>query len=329
MAFSFARLSRMAPKKKAPTKLTDIALREVSFVDSPANPHASVILAKRDAEIDKGGPDVGDVHVASTNITGVKMKNCAACADGTCTGHKVGKGMFAKILEMVGLASSGDTVVDLTKLNETVLSFEKDDNEDDDEDDDTTNKMGKNMPANKEDVLKGLTPEQREAIQKSQNEAVELAKAEAKAEVEKEALAKADADKKAIEKSTAERIEKAETEVRKLREERNAEERLTIAKGLVSKSGVSPDAVSNILKQLDEEGSKQFKEILTKTETFASDSKAFAELGKDYNATSTTEQVKKEAAEVRKANPALTEQQAIAKVYEDNPELYDTVLAGN
>jgi hypothetical protein len=324
------------PKSKKPTKLTDIALREVSFVDSPANPHASVILAKRDTEVDKGGPDVGDVHVASTKITGVKMKNCASCAAGTCTEHKVGKGMFAKILEMVGLASSGDTVEDLTKLNETVLSFEKDDNEDDtggtdsgDDDTDDTTKMGKNMPANKEDVLKGLTPEQREVIQKSQTEAVELAKAEAKAEAEKEAVAKATAEKAAIEKANVERIEKAEAEVRKLRQERDDEARLLVAKGLVSKSGVSADAVSNILKQLDEEGAKQFKEILTKTEAFAEGSRAFEELGKDFHATSTTEQVKKEAADLRKANPNMTEAQAIAKVYETKPELYETVLNGN
>lgn len=328
MAFLFARLS-MAPKKKAPTKLTDIALREVSFVDSPANPHASVILAKRNEEVDKGGPDVGDVHVASTKITGVKMKNCAACADGTCTTHKVGKGMITKILEMVGLASTGDTVEDLTKLNETVLSFEKDEDEEEEvgttDDTDDTNKMGKNMPANKEDVLKGLTPEQREAVEKS----IAQAKIDAKAEVEKVAVEKAAADKEVIEKATAARIEKAETEVAKLRTEREDEQRLVIAKGLVSKSGVSPEAVSSILKQLDEEGTKQFKEILSKTETFASDSKAFAELGKDYNATSTTEQVKVDAAALRKANPALTEQQAIAKVYETSPELYETVLSGN
>jgi hypothetical protein len=140
-----------------------------------------------------------------------------------------------------------------------------------------------------EDVLKGLPEPARELITKAQNEA-------------KEAL----------------------EQVNKLRAEAKATEDLTVAKGFVGETGIKAEDVALVLKQLDPAGVEVVKQVFAKANAIVKSGAAVltAELGGTGGDATAVGKLDAAVAEIRKSNPALTVQQAVAKAYDNDPSLY-------
>lgn len=284
-------------------RLKNLLLKELSLVDHPANQHARVSLFKRlFGKSDAPQPDLTEVLAESVDSI---LKDLSLSPDQR---DELLEKSFAEYKDAVVLKATGADDGD-----------GPDDEGPDDTDDDTpvtktgqpdagasSGEPNRTEPVmkNGEDVLKGLTPEQRahvESFQKSANEAI----------------AKAN-----------EATEKANAAIAKTQEA----ERLTVAKGLVGDTGAAtPEQVASVLKQLDTEGVKVVEGILTKVGTLAKSAKLFEELGAGgvgSDAPASEQEITKRAEELRKSNPKLSKAQSIAKALQENPDLYEQSLAG-
>lgn len=137
-------------------------------------------------------------------------------------------------------------------------------------------------------------------------------------------LAKADPRLAAIVKSATDRAERAEAIAKAERDERVRRDFVEKAKTLPNIG--SPEEVGAILKSIHDLDPKLSAKV---EKTYAAlngqlDSAAiFKELGAPGARSSVSESVDAAAEAVRKADPSLTWEQAVAKAYEDNPSLYD------
>ena len=103
--------------------------------------------------------------------------------------------------------------------------------------------------------------------------------------------------------------------------------------------GVPADEMSDLLKSLHEqvtpETYESVVEVLAKSAAVVETADIFSEIGKGgTKPTGTEENLAGAAEEIRKADPSLTQEQAIAKALEEHPEMYaeyisDTAQGGN
>ena len=127
-----------------------------------------------------------------------------------------------------------------------------------------------------------------------------------------------------------ERAEAAESIAKEERDHRVTQEYIAKAKSLVNLP-VSPDEFGPVLKRVHESLPEEDVEILTKALSAANESIAhagtFTEIGKrgieGYESVSKAEGLAKEMVE---KNTDLTEEQALSKVFEERPDLYDEYL---
>lgn len=205
----------------------------------------------------------------------------------------------------------------------------------------TKSKEGNGMPIS-EEVMKGLPEEVRTEIVKLQEEAVKVAALQKQLEdlqkskegqntapttptedpvlkglpPQVQALI-ADLQKRA---QTAEEIAKAEKEAR-------------ITKEYVAKAaqfthlGINAEELGPVLKSLAEvnpEGYAKLEATLKAANTAIEKSALFQEVGKSGSGTTggAWEKIEKKAEEIRKSDPSLTQEQAVAKVMREEPALY-------
>jgi hypothetical protein len=173
-----------------------------------------------------------------------------------------------------------------------------DDSTDDDADDSDDKKVKKGAKV-KATVLSKADPETRAYIEKME--------ADNRAAVEK-------ANKRIAE---AEKIAKAERDLRIQREAVTKAQALPMI-------AEDPNELAELLIALDgtPEGAKVEKMLKAANEAIAKGD-LFSEMGRTGAGVTSGTAVEAAAAEIRKADPNLTPEQAIAKAYEANPDLYD------
>jgi hypothetical protein len=133
--------------------------------------------------------------------------------------------------------------------------------------------------------------------------------------------------KELVTKAEKERDE-ALAQLKKHQEEVTKAERTRLAKELVSGTNVPETSVEKLLGGLDEDGVKELRTILGKNKVAISDGKILEELGKNADGSQITPEqaLTQKAAEINKADPKLTKEQAFAKAMEANPDLYEATL---
>lgn len=164
-------------------------------------------------------------------------------------------------------------------------------------------------PAAVEEVIKSLPADAQALIVKAQADAA--------------AAASAAADTLTVVKGLTE-------ELKKLREERQDSESVTLAKSMVGVVGVKPEDLAHVLKQLDEKGRGTVTELLAKHNSVLKSSGLFREFGtangKSITKNSEAEdKFKAAAAVIKAAEPRLSEQQIAKRVYDANPDLYEAL----
>lgn len=144
-------------------------------------------------------------------------------------------------------------------------------------------------------------------------------------DTEQEVLAKADPILRGIiEKATA-RAEQAETIAKAERDARVQREMLVKAEALMHVSANTEDLAKTLgaLNTTDPVLAAQVETLLGAANTQIAKGALFSELGRGGGATTISKSVEAAVEEIRKATPSLTKEQAMARVYEQNPALYD------
>lgn len=288
-------------------RLKNLLLKELSLVGRGANQHARVTLFKSA----DGQPSL------LARLFGVTKAGEPDYVEALATAvHSIIKAEGLDATERLDLLDASlsefkDAVI--AKATEAGEALAKDDDaddtggeSDDDEDDDVEKHMpdagaptgeshtseGTDMKVNKEDVLKGLTPEARAYVE-------------------------------AVEKSSQEVVAKAQEVVAKAEEQ----ERVAVAKSLVAGIPVKAEEVASVMKQLDAPGQEVLKGILSKTTEFAKAAELFKEAGSAATeGPSSSDEITKAAEEFRKADPKLTVAQSISKALAANPDAYEASL---
>ena len=143
---------------------------------------------------------------------------------------------------------------------------------------------------------------------------------------EEDALSKADPIIKAEIAKLNERVEKAEAEARTERDLRLKKEAEDFVDGLAAPVGEKDELVKTLL-GLEGDARTTVEKTLTAAAQQAKEGALFAEIGKGTGHTTTGARAESAAAEIRKANPTLTEEQALAQAYENDPSLYDEAIS--
>lgn len=151
------------------------------------------------------------------------------------------------------------------------------------------------------------------------------------------ALAKADPAVRAyIEKADADR-EQLRKDAAEARDIAKAEQDERVRRDFVSKAATdyafigAADDVGSLLCKLhkaDPEAAAKVEELFKAANAKIDQADIFQEIGK-LGTGSDPSDVQAKATELRKADPSLTEAQARAKVYEDDPALYDATVKGS
>lgn len=152
-------------------------------------------------------------------------------------------------------------------------------------------------------------------------------------DVEK-ALSKADPAVKALiakmQKTTESRIAKAEKMAAEEREQRLTREFTDIAKTLPMIND-NPDDLGGLLKELSKQAptlAPKVQSLLKAANEQIRTANVFTEIGKRASTSDSSTALGAAAAEIRKAEPTLTAEQAEAKALELNPHLYEESLEG-
>lgn len=286
-------------------RLTDMSLDFVSLVAAGDDPEAQVVLAKAD-------PEGADLYVQGP------IKTCADCQSRKkkCEAHQVNKstekGSPSSTLPDSDLQEEnpmGDikkddldpevlAYVEGLETEVTTLSAQVEKAEQDlQEKDDRIAKMQPTDPeAAEKEMLAKADPALRSLIEKQQAQvaqAQEIAKAERDARLEREFLAK-------------------------------AETMPMIAEDKAALGGL----LRRISEALSAEDSAAVEKVLKSANEAISKSNIFKEFGTGGGETTISKSVEAKAEEIRKADPSLTFEQAVAKAYDENPDLLQQAMTG-
>lgn len=293
------------------SRLRNVVVKFVSIVDRGAGVGANVALYKRDDEgspdselltLTKMQPDSSSVHVPTPlGSKGDKQKSKK--------GKKKGKGkkkMPDFMLDKRDDTSDGDGSHTLTHQSTTEETI-----------------VGK----------KNSSTEDVDLAKMDHEELVKYAESLETIVVDQAALLEdgdLDEDITKLDDETIERIEKAEARAKRAEKVAKAERQARLAKRFEDEAteltglSVEPEELATTLAKLheaDEELYDTVHGILSKASTALS-SALFEEVGKSSgNGVSSTLEAK--TAEIRKSDPELSEQQAMAKALEQDPSLYE------
>lgn len=150
-------------------------------------------------------------------------------------------------------------------------------------------------------------------------------------EIEKSLLAKADPAVRAL-------IEKQQADVREAQEIAKAEREQRLTKEFISKAEALPmiseskdDLASVLRKAYDlggEEYGKQVESLLTAANTQIAKGNLFGNFGSGGSQTTVTASVEAAVADIMKADPKLSKEQAEVEAYRRNPALFDEAMSG-
>ena len=127
-------------------------------------------------------------------------------------------------------------------------------------------------------------------------------------------------------------LEKAQQDIEKERSVREIGEYVSKAKDEFKNINKSPADLGLMLFNLHKADAKlanDVTEVLKAADAQLDAASIFGELGKSGANTTVSGSVEAKAAELRKANPELTEEQAIAQAYADDDTLYNAHLTGD
>lgn len=325
-------------KRKA-NELRDLELTEISFVDKGANRDAKVVLMKRDVNkmikeengkfcvYTEDGKKVGEHDTREEAMAQMRAMEA----------HKeTKKGLLAKLAEALGLRADADDALmaDLEKAGRKISAARMEklkalyktladiiaEQESNDEKEDTMKTDLKTLPADVQDMIADLqkkaTPDQ-DAIQKMVNDAVAKVKADADAEIKK-------AKDEAAAATAATLVEK---EARVLKE---YEGKVSVFKSLTIKAD-DAKVFKAIDEKLPEELAKRVWEILKGADAALKSANIMTrQIGSSQGEDSVEDpigKVNKMADELVAKDAKLSRTDAVAKVFKENPHLYDAYKA--
>lgn len=315
------------------TLLKDLKLKEVSLVDNPANPHARVLLSKRVPDHECTGDNCqycagmkGKVkktlaeRLQALLAFGKRRQTAEAAADQGVAGTEDGDSVFkdisrstpledALVLSVQSYLEGGQPADEVIKGIDTSLEqFRKAVVEAITDGEEPLAKQNTpitehNMELKLDEVLKGLSPEAQTFLKAAQ----------AREEEQQKTIQKLAGTVESLVEKQAERV------------------RLDVAKGMVGETGTDVTELAHVLKQLDEAGQKTVEDILKQFGAVLTESELFVEKGHTGAAEDLAGEVQgevaKAVAEVSKAFPKFTQEQALRKALEQNPELYELLEA--
>jgi hypothetical protein len=307
-------------------ELSDLALDRVSLVPSGDDPMAHVVLAKSD----KSNTSRSSAHTMHDQSGGRGVTDAK---------HSVIKkdDLPPEVVEYIeALEDSVDVLgAEITKAHTALAKTKakKDDGSDDDSgvDDDDTDDNGGDEPGDDADGDDGGddTDDDDDSADDSDDKKVKKG-----AKVKATVLSKADPETRAyIEKMEAdnrEAVKKANARIAEAETIAKAERDLRIQREAVTKAQTlpmiaeDPNELAELLIALEgtPEGAKVEKLLMAANEAI-SKGNLFSEMGRTGAGVTSGNAVEAAASELRKADPNLTPEQAIAKAYETNPDLYD------
>lgn len=339
-------------------ELSGLELDEISLCPEGDNQMAKVALSKAATKTGTGQGG-GKHHKDGWQGTPHKYKDsgdgkCELCNHaGDASQHKVKKSLKQTLVEMFKAGKSNEEIAaELESLEDDDGVDANNGNHSDTVDKNNKPPKGGNVPVskNEEDVIAELPEEAKALFEKMKTERDEaIAKAEEAEEDDedfdeeadeddeeeddvKKVLAKADPRVKAlIEKMEAD-TKSALTIAKQERDARLEEQMLSKANQYKHISG-TPAEKAAILKSAYEV-SKEHGQAVENTWKAANaqldDPKFLATIGKSTTGDLTVgTKVESKATELRKEDPKLTQEQAIAKVYAENPDLYDEEMKEN
>lgn len=198
------------------------------------------------------------------------------------------------------------------------------------------NKEGNNMPIT-EEVLKGLPEEVRNEVLELQKKAEQIDTLQKQLqELQKSSGQQAANSVEEVLKGLPPQVQNIITDLQKraqvAEEIAKAEREARITKEYVAKAaqfthlGINAEEFGPILKSLAEtnpEGYAKLEATLKSLNTVVEKSVLLEEIGKSNSAAAGAwERIEKRAEEIRKSEPGLTKEQAIARVMRDDPQLY-------
>lgn len=179
----------------------------------------------------------------------------------------------------------------------------------------------------------GLTDEAQDQLRKSVQEAVETATEAAVEEAVETARAEAadeepaeDVEKANLPEDVRKRLETQEAELATLKKAARTTEFVTKAERLPILGGTVEERADLLMKVADgdTEAFQALEAQLVAAQSQADRSDLFKAVGKDGEGdTSVDSEIRKRADDLRKADPAMTMEQAFVKAYRDNPTAYD------
>jgi hypothetical protein len=326
--------------------LSDMDLDEISLCPSGDNPPAKVVIAKAAPFTDvskKKKPGANKVHAYSNEDSEkngeTKCDQCGMAEDSPM--HQVSKKR--------SLAKSFMEWLNKEIPEGQEVEQENAEPEDDSVDDmlvDESDLVTSNDSPPREDAMpqgnvikkEDLSPEVVTYIEALEAEVDELTKAVEEGledgpedsesdgeDGEQEALAKADPVLRGIIEKANARAEQAETIAKAERDSRVQREMLVKAEALTHVSANTEDLAKTLgsLHATDPVLAGQIETLLGAANTQIAKGALFSELGRGGGETTISKSVESAVEEIRKGNPKITKEQAIAQVYEQNPALYD------
>lgn len=125
----------------------------------------------------------------------------------------------------------------------------------------------------------------------------------------------------------AEAVAKAASEaVAKLNEEKAQAEAVTLAKSYLGKASGDADVLGTLLRKASDEEKAEIAKLLKAHNAALSAAQVFTAVGDTGSETDEVAQLNKRATEIRKSNPKITPEQAIAMALEENPDAYVSTL---
>ncbi len=290
-----------------PTRLKNLEIHEVSFVDRPANPESRIVLFKRDGfedgeeiefELGKGLPDSSDV-----------MEDEVLGSDDKKRKRKRGKKSVSVIADTTEKSYSGD---------------EDDPTEERMPDEDATQDQSVEIDTEYVKALEDQVLDLQDQLASTQ---AELEKRDAPAEDDTDDLLKnADPEIVRLVKSAQERAEEAEEIAKAEREARITKEYVEKAAPYVDSFPVDADTLGSLIRKMGDQ-EPEFIRILDAMKEAVDVAHLTKEFGTSGGGmTAVEEEIRAKAQEIQKNDSNKTYEQAYAQVLEEHPDLYERTL---
>lgn len=268
------------------TRLKKLRLSELSLVDNPANADAVVTLTKRFDE-DEDLDAVAKDDGAEDELEDEELEDEES--DDEEEGDDLDDDDSEDDLDDDTADDEGDEDEGGDDDSEAE-SVGEDDNASTSSEDGMTKSMS-GQPQSEEEILKSLP----EAVRKRLEDAEKIAKDASEA-------------------------------VAKLNEEKAQNEAVALAKSYLGKASGDATVLGGLLRKADDAEKAEIAKLLKAHNAALASAQIFSAVGDTGSETDETAQINKRAAEIRKADPKITPEQAVAMALEENPDAYEASI---